>query len=47
MAKKRRSGAAGESIEPEIRIDFRRPWVMIITLVIVVLILAAIYWLLG
>ncbi len=47
MVKKRRSGAAGESLEPEIRIDFRKPWVMIVTLAIVALILAAIYCLLG
>ena len=47
MAKKRRSGATGESLEPAIRVDFRKPWVMIVTLVIVALILAAIYYLLG
>jgi hypothetical protein len=45
MAKKRRD-IAGESLEPEIRVNFRKPWVLVITLVIAVLILAAIYYLL-
>ncbi len=46
MAKKKDS-SIGESLEPDIRVNFRRPWVMIITLVIAALILAAIYYLLG
>lgn len=47
MAKKGRSGVSGESLEPEIRVNFRKPWVIVVTMVIVALILAAIYYLLG
>jgi len=47
LIKKKRGGAAGESLEPAIWVDFRKPWFMIITLAIGALILAAIYCLMG
>jgi hypothetical protein len=34
-------------IEPDIRVNFRKPWVIIATLIIVALILAAVYYLAG
>lgn len=34
-------------IEPDIRVNFRKPWVIIATLVLVALILGAIYYLMG
>ncbi len=46
MAKKKQNSNAGSPIEPEIKVNFRRPWVLIITLVIAALILAAAYYVL-
>ena len=39
--------AEKDSIEPKIKVNFRKPWVIVTTLVIVALILAAIYYLLD
>ena len=39
--------AEKDSIEPKIRVNFRKPWVIVVTLVIVALILAAVYYVLG
>ena len=39
--------AEKEGIEPRMRVNFRKPWVVVTTLVIVALILAALYYFLG
>jgi hypothetical protein len=44
MAKRKE---AEERIEPEIKVSFRKPWVIITTLVIAAIILATIYYLIG
>jgi 1,4-dihydroxy-2-naphthoate octaprenyltransferase len=44
MAKKK---GAEEKIEPDIKVSFRKPWVIILTLVVAALILATLFYLIG